>query len=77
MLSAKKRKMRYILEIPENKMALAEEFFKSISFITKVTPISSNEITNSSILQSIEDYESKSKTPTSLNLDELKKLIDA
>ena len=77
MITNKNINMKYILEVPENKMALAEEFFKSISFIKKVTPVASNEITNRSILKSIEDYESKNVSPTPLNLEELKALIDA
>ena len=36
--------MKYILEIPENKIAFAEEFFKSVSFIKKIKAIASNEI---------------------------------
>lgn len=69
--------MKYIIEIPENKMAFAEEFFKSISFVKKVKPIASNEITNPVILKEIEDYESKKTTPTPLNLAELKAMINA
>ena len=68
--------MKYILEIPENKMALAEEFFKSISFIKSIKAIAPNEITKASILKEIEDYESKKITPTPLNLTELKAMID-
>ena len=49
--------MKYIIEIPENKMEVAEELFKSISYIKKITPVASTEITNSFILQSIEDHE--------------------
>jgi hypothetical protein len=63
MFADKKLIMKYIVEIPESKMADAEEFFRSISFIRNFTPIASNEITNSSILKSIEDYESLSQTP--------------
>ena len=73
----KTRKMKYILDIPENKMAFAEEFFKSISFIKKIKAIASNEITNTSILKGIEEYESKKVTPTPLNLVELKAMINA
>ena len=32
--------MKYILEIPDNKKAFAEEFFKSISFVKKLSPLS-------------------------------------
>ena len=69
--------MKYILDIPENKSAFAEEFFKSVNFITKIKVISSNEITNSAILKSIEEYESKKIIPTPLNLKELKEMLDA
>ncbi len=69
--------MKYIIEIPENKIAFAEEFFKSISFIKKIKAIASNEITNIAILKGIEDYESKKVTPTPLSLTELKEMINA
>lgn len=69
--------MKYILEIPENKIAFAEEFFKSISFVKKIKAIAPNEITNASILKSIEDYESKTNIPTPLSLEELKAMISA
>ena len=69
--------MKYILEIPENKIAFAEEFFKSISFIKNVKAIAPNEITNPAILKEMEDYESKRAVPTPLNLDELKAMINA
>ena len=69
--------MKYILEIPENKIAFAEEFFKSISFIKKVKSIAPNEITNTGILKGIEDYETKKIIPTPLNLAELKAMVNA
>jgi hypothetical protein len=69
--------MKYILEIPENKIDFAEEFFKSISFVKKVSVFYSNEITNPVILQSIEDYEKRHEKPTPLSLAELKLMIDA
>ena len=69
--------MKYILDIPENKMAFAEEFFKSISFIKKIKAIAPNEINNTAVLKGIEDYESKKVTPTPLNLAELKAMINA
>ena len=69
--------MKYILDIPENKSAFAEEFFKSVNFVTKIKVISSNEITNPAILESIEEYESKKIIPTPLNLKELKEMLDA
>ena len=49
--------MKYILEISENKIAFAEEFFKSISFVKNVKAIAANEITNTAILKSIDEYE--------------------
>lgn len=69
--------MKYILDIPENKSAFAEEFFKSVSFVTKIKMISPNEITNAAILKSVEDYETKKAIPTPLNLKELKEMLDA
>lgn len=69
--------MKYIVDIPENKMTFAEEFFKSISFVKKVTAIAPNEITNTVILKGIEDYQSKKVIPTPLNLAELKAMINA
>lgn len=69
--------MKYILDIPENKSAFAEEFFKSVSFVTKIKMILPNEITNTAILKSIEEYETKKKFPTPLNLKELKAMLDA
>ena len=71
------KKMKYILEIPENKIAFAEKFFKSISFIKNVKAIAPNEITNTTILKDIDDYESKKLVPTPLNLAELKAMINA
>jgi hypothetical protein len=69
--------MRYILDISEDKMLFAEEFFKSISFVKKVRVLPANEITNSAILQSIEQYEKGKLKPTPLNLEDLKKMIYA
>lgn len=71
--------MKYILEIEiaDNKASFAEEFFKNISFVKKVRSIAPNEITNSAILQSIEDYEKGKVTPTRLSLEELKAIINA
>ena len=60
--------MKYIVEIPDNKIAFAEEFFKSISFVKNVKAITPNEITNTSILKGIEDYESKSVTRISVSI---------
>ncbi len=69
--------MKYIIDIDENKMAFAEEFFKSISFIKKIKAVLSNEITNPAILQSIEKYENGDVKPTHIDLLELKKMINA
>jgi hypothetical protein len=69
--------MKYILDIPENKSAFAVEFFNSISFVKKVTPVLPNEITNYSVLKSIEEYESKKTVPTPLSLEDLKIYINA
>jgi hypothetical protein len=71
--------MRFILdiEIADNKRTFAEEFFKTISFVKRVRAIPENEITNRAILQSIEDYEKGNVTPTPLNLEELKAMLDA
>ena len=71
--------MRYILDIDiaDSKSAFAEEFFKTISFVKKVRIISNNEITNSTLLKSIEDYEKGKLKPRPLSLTELKKMINA
>ncbi len=69
--------MKYILDIPESKTAFAEEFFKTISFVKKVTAILPNQITNPAILQSIDQYEKHKLKPTPLNLTELKKMLHA
>ncbi len=70
--------MRYRvdIDIAENKLAFALEFFKAISFVKKVNVIADNEITNPAILQSIEDYERGNVSPTPLNLEECKAMID-
>ena len=69
--------MKYIIEVSENKVAFAEEFFKSISFVKKVKALAPNDITNIAILKEIEDYENKKVVPTPLNLAELKAMINA
>ncbi len=69
--------MKYILEIPDNKSTTAEEFFKSVSFIKTAKAISANQITNVSILKSIEEYESKKVIPTPMNMAEFKSFINA
>jgi hypothetical protein len=69
--------MKYILEIADNKSTVAEEFFKSVSFIKNVKPILPNEITNPAILQSIENYEKGKIKATPLSLKELKEMLNA
>ena len=71
--------MKYILDIDiaEEKKSFAEEFFKTISFVKNVRLYEENEITNTVILKSIEDYEKGKTKSTPLNLEELKKMIDA
>ena len=70
--------MKYILdiEISDNKATFAEEFFKTISFVKKVRAVAKNEITNPSILHSIDEYENGKTKPTPLNLAELKAMIN-
>jgi hypothetical protein len=70
-------KYRFELEMPENKIAIALEFFKSISFIKNVKAISINEITNEKILKRIEDYESGEIKSVPFTLEELKAKINA
>ena len=67
--------MRYIIDIADNKSVFAEEFFKTISFVKNVKAIASNEITNPSILHSIEAYENGKVYATPLSLSELKGLL--
>jgi len=69
--------MKYVLDIPEDKKAFAEEFFKTISFIKNVKAILPNEITNPVILQSINDYETGKVNPTPLSLADLKQMLNA
>ena len=71
--------MKYTLEIEvdKDKSSFAEEFFKSISFVKKVSIIDDKEITNPAILKSIEDYEKGKLTPTPLSLAELKEMVNA
>lgn len=68
--------MKYVLEVPDNKSDFAEEFFKTISFVKNIKQIASNEITNPSILQSIDDYETGKLRPTPLSLKELKVMLN-
>ncbi len=69
--------MKFILEVPKNKKAFAEEFFKSISFVKNIKSVSKNEITNDAILKEIENYENKKLNPTPLSLAELKAMLNA
>ncbi len=69
--------MKYILDIDDSKSTFAEEFFKTLTFVKKIRAISSNEITNPDILESIENYENGKVNPTPLNLAELKVMISA
>jgi hypothetical protein len=69
--------MKILIEIPENKISFAKEFFKNISFIKNIKVLDSNQITNSSILKEIDEYENKKVTPTPVNIEKLKKLIGA
>jgi hypothetical protein len=71
--------MKYELDIDlkEDKAKFVEEFLNSISFVKNIKNISSNEITNPSILTSIEDYENGKQKATPLNLQELKEYVNA
>jgi len=68
--------MKYLLEVPDNKSDFAEEFFKTISIVKNIKQITSYEITNPLILQSIEDYETGKLNPTPLSLKELKDMLN-
>ena len=70
----KKQKMKYIIDIAENKSAFAEEFFKNVSFFKNVKAIPPNEITNPAILESIELYEKGKVKPSPMSLAELKQM---
>lgn len=69
--------MKILVEVADNKVNFAMEFFKNITFIKTTTSIEKNEITNPAILKSIEDYETKKALPTPLSLKELKMFINA
>jgi hypothetical protein len=69
--------MKILVEVADNKVNFAMEFFKNITFIKNTRSIDKNEITNPAILKSIEDYENKKVSPTPLSLKELKKFINA
>jgi hypothetical protein len=70
-------KYNVMVEIPESKVSFVEEFFKAISFVKEVIPITPNEITNREILQSINSYENGTTQPVIINLEDLKQLIYA
>jgi hypothetical protein len=69
--------MKILVEVADNKVNFAMEFFKNITFVKNTTTIEKNEITNPSILKSIEDYENRKVTPAPLSLKELKKFLNA
>jgi hypothetical protein len=69
--------MKILVEVADNKVNFAMEFFKNITFIKNTQSIDKNEITNPAILSSIEAYENKKVSPTPLSLKELKKFINA
>ncbi|MDH7463298.1 hypothetical protein QEG73_18510 [Chitinophagaceae bacterium 26-R-25] len=71
--------MKYLLEIEveDKKASFVEEFFRMISFVKKVKTIESNEVTNPTIMKSIEAYEKGKVNPTPLSLAELKTMINA
>ncbi|MDR2148368.1 MAG: hypothetical protein LBE91_18150 [Tannerella sp.] len=69
--------MKYIVEIPADRAAFAEEFFKTVSFIRTVKFIADNEVTNPAVLHSMEQYERGLVKPTPLNLEDLKQMIHA
>ena len=67
--------MKYVIEIPDNKTLLAEEFLKAVTFIKNIRRVQANEITNPILLQSIEEYENGKIQATSFNLEELRQII--
>ena len=69
--------MKYLIDVAENRKAFAEELFKSMNFVKKITSVTANEITNPAILQSIEQYEKGKVKPTPMSLVELKKMLHA
>lgn len=76
-LNLKENFMKVLLDINDNKVEFAMEFFKSVSFVKKVKAIVPNEITDAAILQSIESYEKGKTKPNPVNLKELKAIINA
>jgi hypothetical protein len=70
-------KYRLDIEVADDEISFAENFFKNVRFIKNVKAIAANEITNPAILQSIEAYEKGNTKPTPLNLTELKAMLNA
>jgi hypothetical protein len=66
--------MKYLLDIPEERAIDAEKLFNSTDFIEQFRVIASNEITNSTLLESIHAYESGVIKPISVTLQKLKKI---
>ena len=69
--------MKILIEVNDEKVDFALEVLKSISFVKKAKKVAANEIANSAILQSIEDYENGKVKPTPVILSELKDLMHA
>jgi|LakMenE01Jun11ns_1017448.scaffolds.fasta_scaffold8232028_1 hypothetical protein len=70
-------KIQLEIEVANNNRSFIEAFFNSISFVKKVRTIESNEVTNSIVMESIEQYEKGKVKPTPLNLKDLKEYINA
>jgi hypothetical protein len=69
--------MQLLLDIQDDKAELFLEFIKNISFIRSTEKITSGQITNPAILQSIQDYETGKVQPVPFSLQELKTMVDA
>lgn len=69
--------MEILLDVNDDKAELFLEFIKNIPFVRSSEKVSSGQVGNKAVLQSIEDYESGKVAPTPLNLTDLKNLIDA
>ncbi len=69
--------MKILIEASDNKADFAMDVLKSISFVKKAKRVVANEITNTAILQSIEDYEKGKVNPAPVNLNELKDITHA
>jgi hypothetical protein len=66
---------KVVIDVPQSKVAFAEDFFKAISFVKEVSPFAENEITNENVLQSINAYENGTTQPIAVNLEDLKQLL--